>query len=109
VTCDQCSKPVYRQVFVPGTGFMGVDCHCYRERPRATTAVNPYGDLTLEHIHVDGKPLRVTSSRQLAKAEVEHNFIHVARNMDQCRMDDAPQQKVFTVGDVYKRKFGRSA
>lgn len=107
--CDNCEKPIYRKVFT-GDRWLGVDCGCYRERRRAITAVNPFADFQLEHVHDEtGKPLRVTSIRQLSEAEKRYDFASVILNQDHGNVDDAPQQRVMTVSDVYKRKFGRSA
>ena len=107
--CDNCEKPIYRKVFT-GERCLGVDCGCYRARPRAITAFNPFADFQLEHVHgEDGKPLRVTSIRQLSEAEKRYDFASVILNQDHGNVDDAPQQRVMTVSDVYKRKFSRSA
>ena len=110
--CGQCGESVYRQLF-DGKQWAGVDCGCYGKNRRQAQVDAPgletaFSDLTLEHIHGDdGRPLRVTSSRQLAQAEQRHKFISVVRNMDAQNFNDAPQQKVFRVEDVYKRKFER--
>lgn len=107
--CEQCGEQCFRTRYVKGK-FIGLDCRCYTEKVQAASAVNPYGDLTLEHVHGDdGKPLRVTSSRQLAEAEKRHNFISVVRNMDQQNIDTPPVNRIRTVDDVYKRRFPRGA
>jgi hypothetical protein len=112
MTCDECGKAIYRKIF-DGNEWRGVDCGCYSKSCHRSTVEAPaidttYDGLVLEHVHGDdGKPLRVTSSRQLAQAEQRHNFISVVRNMDAQNFNDAPQQKVFRVEDVYKRKFER--
>ena len=101
--CDQCHEVVYRQVF-QGGAFRGVECGCsagFAERRDAPKDM--YSDLVLEHVHDEhGRQVRVTSSRQLAEAEKRYNFASVVRNMDSVRINDAPQQKVFTVRDFYK-------
>lgn len=104
MTCDKCNEVVYRTRFIGGK-WIGVDCNCVQEA-RIQSCVNPYGDLTLQHVHGDdGKPVRVTSSRQLSEAEKRYNFSSVARNMDSKNFDAPPQARVSTVADHYKRKF----
>ena len=105
-TCKQCGGTVGVLRLV-GDGFVGVDCGCAsRGTLRREAGQNPYGDLRLDHVHgEDGKPIRVTSSRQLSAAEQRYGFASVVRNQNSENIDRAPQQKVFTVGDVYKRKF----
>ena len=106
--CESCGESCYRTVWRSGR-FIGVDCRCYSEKVQAST-INPYGDLTLDHVYGhDGKPIRVTSSRQLSRAEQDHNFISVVRNMDSANIDRAPQQRPMSVGDIYRRKFPRGA
>jgi hypothetical protein len=106
--CDNCGEACHRTRWINGR-YLGLDCRCYTERVQAS-AVNPYGDLTLEHVHgEDGKPIRVTSSRQLSEAEKKHNFISVVRNMDQQNIDTPPVNRIRTVDDVYKRRFSRGA
>ena len=104
--CDSCQAVVYRQRLIGGS-FKGVDCGCAgRERLRIDGAKNPFGDLQLEHIHDEfGKPVRVTSSRQLAEAEKRYDFCHMARNYNESNMHDPPQQRVMSVTDFYRQKF----
>jgi hypothetical protein len=104
-TCQGCGKDSYR-VRLVGKRFLGVDC-CIREVFIASTA-NPYGDLTLNHIHDEkGQPVRVTSSRQLAEAEVRFNFSSCVRNMEQKNFDAPPQARRQGIGETYQRKFDR--
>jgi len=105
-TCDQCGETCYRTRYIGGR-YLGLDCRCVTDRTQASTA-NPYGDLTIEHVHDEkGNPVRVTSSRQLAEAEKRYNFASVVRNFDQANIDRPPQQKVFQVTDFYREKFQR--
>jgi hypothetical protein len=73
---------------------------------------NPFrneGSLTLEHVHdSDGKPLRVTSMRQLEAAQNRLHFNHIPTNMDRANWDEPKQQRAYTVGDLYRRKFARA-
>lgn len=104
--CDGCGKPIYRSRLIRKR-WLGVDCGCVREEAIKST-INPYGDLTIQHIHgEDGKPIRVTSSRQLAEAEVRYNFSSVVRNMEQKNFDAPPQARRQGIGETYQRKFFR--
>jgi hypothetical protein len=105
-TCKQCGGTVGVLRLI-GNSFVGVDCGCAGGGAlRREAGQNPYGDLRLDHIHgEDGKPIRVTSSRQLSAAEQRYNFASVVRNMDSQNIDRAPVQKPMTVGDIYRRKF----
>ena len=105
-TCKQCGGTVGVLRLV-GDGFVGVDCGCASGGAlRREAGQNPYGDLTLDHVSNErGEKVRVTSSRQLSAAEQRYGFASVVRNQNSENINRAPQQKVFTVGDVYKRKF----
>lgn len=111
--CDECLEPVYRTRFHHGRKkWLGVDCKCAREASIMVDMDNPFrtnGELTLQHIHGDdGKPLRVTSMRQLEAAQTKHHFNHIPTNMDRANWDTPKQQRVTTVSDRYKRRFARS-
>ena len=102
--CDKCGKRVARVRFV-GARWLGHDCGCAAERV-LPTATNPYGDLTLQHVHDEnGKPLRVTSARQLREAETRYNFSSVVANQDSKNFDTPPPSHQRHVGEFYKRKF----
>ena len=107
--CDKCGQPCHRTRFTGGQ-YIGIDCGCLREQ-RTQSAVNPFGELELDHVHDEyGKKVRVTSLRQLQEAEKRYNFASVVANFDDSHVNDAPQQKVFSVADVYRSKFvGRRA
>jgi hypothetical protein len=102
--CDNCGESVHRTRFTGGK-FIGIDCRCFREQ-QIKSAVNPFSDLTLEHIHDEsGNKVRVTSLRQLQEAEKRFNFASAVANFDESHVNYAPQQKVFSVADMYKSKF----
>lgn len=109
--CDACGKDNYRTTFVVGRKqWLGAECGCLHIGV-IRDADNPFktnGELVLEHIHgEDGKPLRVTSRRELEAAQKTHNFVHVPTNMDRSNWDRPAQQRQYTVGDLYRRKFLR--
>lgn len=104
--CDGCGKDNYRVRFIGGK-FLGTEC-CIRDIAIAAGATNPYGDLTLSHIHDEkGQPVRITSSRQLAAAEQRFNFSSVVRNMEQKNFDAPPTARRQGIGETYQRKFSR--
>ncbi len=101
-TCDTCGESVYRTIFRGGK-FVGVDCRCYTERVATDAEHSQFSDFTLEHVHDEyGKPVRVTSMRQLQEAEKRYHFSSVVLAQDAANIDRAPQQKALTVRDVYR-------
>jgi len=108
--CGGCGESVFRARFSGGK-WLGVDCGCSRESI-VVDADNPFrasGELVLEHVHdTDGKPLRVTSMRQLEAAQNRLHFNHIPSNMDRANWDRPKQQQAYTVGDLYRRKFARA-
>lgn len=104
--CDACGESVFKTRFTAGK-FIGLDCGCLREQ-HIKSAVNPFSDLTLEHISDEfGNKVRVTSLRQLQEAEKRYNFASAVANFDESHVNDAPQQKVFSVRDMYREKFAQ--
>jgi len=109
-TCGGCGESVFRTRFSGGK-WLGVDCGC-SQVSLMVDADNPFrnnGELVLEHVHdSDGKPLRVTSMRQLEAAQNRLHFNHIPTNMDRADWDRPKQQRAYTVGDLYRRKFARA-
>ena len=104
--CDQCGNTVYRIKF-RGDQWIGEDCGCLREKV-LQSCFNPFSDLTLDHVFGDdGKPIRVTSLRQLNAAEHRYGFASVVANMDAANVNTPPQQKRMEVADMYQWKFNR--
>jgi len=65
--------------------------HCRSPRMRESL-VNPYYDLTLDHVHDhSGQPVRVTSLRQLQQAEKEFKFKSLVGNEREADFDKPPQ------------------
>lgn len=109
--CSSCGKDNYRVVFVAGTAqWLGAECGCLRTRILRDMD-NPFstaGELVLDHVHDgDGRPVRVTSLRELRIAESKFNFEHVASNNDRSNWDKPKQQPAYQVADHYQRKFPR--
>lgn len=108
--CEACSESVYRTRFQSSTGrWLGVDCKCAHGPQLMVDMDNPFrneGELRLQHVHDDdGRPLRVTSMRQLEAAQSKYHFNHIPTNMDRGNWDSPKQQKFTTVSDRYKRRF----
>ena len=107
--CGGCGESVFRTRFSGGK-WLGVDCGCSQVSLMVDTD-NPFrnnGELVLEHVHEDGKPLRVASMRQLEAAQNRLHFNHIPTNMDRANWDRPKQQQAYTVGDLYRRKFARA-
>lgn len=106
-TCDACKEITYRVRFIGGQ-WLGLDCRCVREAV-AVDMDNPFrsdGELVLSHVHDEqGKPLRVTSRRQLEEAQSKLHFNHVPSNMDKANWDRPKQQKFYTVRDLVEKRF----
>jgi transcription initiation factor TFIIIB Brf1 subunit/transcription initiation factor TFIIB len=105
--CDRCGETVYRVKLLGNGQWVGEDCGCLRTKVVAETN-NPFSELTLEHCHDEyGKPIRVTSLRQLQAAENRYGFASVVANMDDANVNTPPQQKRMEVADMYQWKFNR--
>ena len=110
LTCDQCGERVHRARVLLSGLTVGYDCKCTRvDAGMQVDFDNPFrtaGELRLSHIYGDdGKPLRVTSRRQLEEAQQKYHFNHIPTNMDRANWDSPKQQRVYNVGDRYRRKF----
>lgn len=66
---------------------------CSRPQPRETCS-NPFAALTLDHVHDgQGRPLEITSLRQLRDAEKRHHFSSCVANTDSANFDKPPQTR----------------
>jgi hypothetical protein len=63
--------------------------------PRVRESVfNPYADLTMEHVHGDdGRPLHVSSLRELRDAEKRHAFKSLVANENESDFQKPPQHR----------------
>ncbi len=93
--CDTCKQEVSRYTQWPVEQPDGRYCFatsCYAcEHPQhsmQTGAVRVFSDLTLDHVTgEDGRPVRVTSLRQLREAEKRYHFRSVVANSDEKNFD----------------------
>lgn len=106
--CDSCGRDVFRATFMPESKrYLGVDCGCKKEA-MLTSAFNPWSDVTLAHVHNEkGEPIRITSVHQMREAEKRYGFEHHLANANEVNFSTPRQQKAYSVGDHYKRKFAR--
>lgn len=94
--CDNCGQTVARYSQWPKEqpdGKYKFITSCYVcEHPQhamASGAVRVFSELTLDHVTgEDGKPVRVTSLRQLREAEKRYGFRSVVANSDEKNFDN---------------------
>ncbi len=59
-----------------------------------TLGHNPFADLTLEHAHDEfGRPVHVSSLRQLHEAEKRYNFRSLIGHTDEAKFNEPPPQR----------------
>lgn len=94
--CDTCGEMTERYILRLSSGKFYTECKvCDQPRHSAPSCVNPYADLTLEHVTgEDGKPVRVTSKRQLLEAEKRYNFRSLVAHTYEANFDKPPQDKL---------------
>lgn len=100
--CEECGVETMRSV----TKFYatGPKTTCFRcEHPvHSSPAANPYADLTLEHVITeDGKPLHVTSKRQLLEAEKKYHFRSLVAHTDEANFDKPPQTEKRNLNQMF--------
>jgi hypothetical protein len=93
--CEGCGAETNQYTMRFFSGRAHYECRvCSHPRHRASQCVNPYENLVLEHVHDEfGKPVRVTSRRQLQQAEKRYNFRSVVGNYLEENFDKPPQQR----------------
>jgi|FreactTroBogLake_1042271.scaffolds.fasta_scaffold41506_2 hypothetical protein len=105
MTCDSCHQEadVYSRVLTR-SGFKTRCRACARPKVRPS-CFNPFSDLALDHVRTsDGRPVHVSSLRQLREVEKEHRCISLVGNMDEARFDDPPQHKPQTAFDTMSQE-----
>jgi hypothetical protein len=97
--CSSCGTETERYIMKPTLqGKLVVECKvCNQPRHSAPSCVNPYSDLVLTHCHDEtGKPVRVTSKRQLLEAEKRYHFKSLVATYDEANFDKAPSKPIPT-------------
>lgn len=62
---------------------------------------NPFSEMIIETVTgEDGKPLRITSRRQLHEAEKKYHFRSTVGHMDEANFDQIPRKPQKTISDV---------
>lgn len=87
--CNACGEDT-EHYFMKQTleGKFYVECKICNQPRHSAPCTNPYSDLTLTHVHDDeGKPVRVTSKRQLLQAEKRYNFRSLVAHMNEENFD----------------------
>jgi hypothetical protein len=105
VICADCQHETTRYVTKFHSGGARTTCHTCEHPVHSSLAANPYADLTIEHVVTeDGKPLRVTSKRQLLEAEKKYHFRSLVAHTDEANFDKPPQQATGSVADFMTRE-----
>ena len=101
--CTDCNQPTlnYRQRLLP-SGRWKITCNVCANPQHSNLAVaTPLAELVLDHQHDElGRPLRVTSLRQLREAEQRLGFRSLVANEDARNFDRPPQSDR---GDMFQR------
>jgi len=112
--CDTCGEVTERYFVRFNNGKSFTECKvCNQPRHSAPSCVNPYADMILTHVHDEsGKPLRVTSKRQLLAAEKRYGFRSLVANYNSENFDKPPQVKSPTpydrISEQLTEQVGRS-
>lgn len=101
--CTDCNLPTtnYRQRLLPSGKFKTTCNVCANPQHSLNAVATPLAELVMDHVHDEfGKPLRVTSLRQLREAEQRLHFRSVVANEDSQNFDTPPRAEH---GDLFKR------
>lgn len=100
--CDDCGRDAAKYSLRFRAGKQVVRCHaCANPKHAALSCYNPFAELTLDHAHdLDGKPIHVTSLRQLRQAETRYKFRSLVANERAADFDKPPQTKI---PDLYEQ------
>lgn len=91
--CESCGEDTPRYVMKFYSGRAHYTCHvCEHPRHSRVGQVNPFANMILEHVTgEDGKPVRVTSRRQLEAAEKKYHFRSLVAHSWEENFDKPPQ------------------
>jgi hypothetical protein len=94
--CESCGEETPRYVMKFYSGKAHYTCHvCEHPRHSVPRCTNPYSDMVIDHVVTEeGKPLRVTSRRQLEAAEKRYHFRSLVAHTDSANFDKPPQDKL---------------
>lgn len=74
---------------------------CEHPPTQDRSVANPYSDLVIETVTgEDGKPLRVTSKRQLLEAEKKYHFRSTVAHMEEKNFDEIPRKPQMTISEA---------
>ena len=101
--CTDCHLPTqnYRQRLLP-SGRWKITCNtCLNPGHSSLAVATPLSELVMDHVHDElGRPLRVTSLRQLREAEQRLHFRSIVANEDSANFDTPPKSDK---GDMFQR------
>lgn len=106
-TCQSCNHEVQRYVTkFHASGAITTTCHtCEHPVHSSTVGAIPSDGLVLDHVlDESGKPVRVTSLRQLREAETRYHFRSLIGHTDEANFDKPPQQPTGTIADFMTRE-----
>lgn len=100
-SCHLCQQPTARYTRRLTAIGLVTTCHvCANPQHSLAAVATPFADLTLDHqFGDDGKPLHVTSLRQLRAAEARLHFKSLVANEDSANFDRPPQSQH---GDLFR-------
>ena len=109
--CDECREERdgrYTMCFRAGK--VQTVCHACDHPVHGSQAVNMFSDLTLAHVlDEQGKPVRVTSRRQLHEVERRYHFRSVVAHENEANFDRAPQAPSNQIADHMKYLYPETA
>jgi hypothetical protein len=105
VTCDKCGAEATSYTMRFRAGRIQHECHVCEHPPISDArCANPYSEMVIDHVTGDdGKPLRITSSRQLREAEKKYHFRSLVGHTDEANFDRPPQRKQESIAEAMTR------
>ena len=106
VTCIDCGHPTSVYTVKFRAGKILHSCKVCEHPPTQDRSVaNPYSEMVIDHVTAeDGRPLRVTSKRQLLEAEKKYHFRSLVAHTDEANFDKPPQRQTPNLAEVMTRE-----
>lgn len=104
--CNKCGHQTTSYTMRFRAGSIQYECHVCEHPPISDARVaNPYGDMVIDHVldEETGKPLRVTSSRQLREAEKRYHFRSLVAHTNEADFDKPPQTNQASIAEQMTR------
>lgn len=105
VRCGKCGHDTTSYTMKFRANSVQYECHVCEHPPISDArCANPFSEIVLDHVTgEDGRPLRVTSSRQLREAEKKYNFRSLVAHTDEANFDKPPQRNQESIADAMTR------